>query len=114
MFGQVLMGFVVISLYVICRVKQCTEENLHLVKRIKALQTQNQTLATQLKKLQSILARGTAKTAQPATCLMVLLLSMALVMAPNLRLNQSSPSNPDTQKDQDLSQPENKMAPLAG
>ncbi|KAJ9593429.1 hypothetical protein L9F63_015015 [Diploptera punctata] len=34
------------------RVKQCTEENLHLVKRIKVLQTQNQSLATQLKKLQ--------------------------------------------------------------
>lgn len=96
------------------RVKQCTEENIHLVKRIKALQTQNQTLATQLKKLQSVLARGTAKTAQPATCLMVLLLSMALVMAPNLRLNQSSPSSSDTQTDQDISQPENKVAPLAG
>ncbi|XP_069697342.1 cyclic AMP-responsive element-binding protein 3-like protein 1 [Periplaneta americana] len=96
------------------RVKQCTEENLHLVKRIKALQTQNQTLATQLRKLQSVLARGTAKTAQPATCLMVLLLSMALVMAPNLRLNQNSPSNTEGQKDQDLSQSESKMAPLGG
>jgi len=84
------------------------------VKRIKALQTQNQTLVTQLKKLQSVLARGTAKTAQPATCLMVLLLSMALVMAPNLRLNQSSPSGSDSQKDKDLSQSENKVAPLAG
>jgi len=96
------------------RVKQCTEENIHLVKRIKALQTQNQTLVTQLKKLQSVLARGTAKTAQPATCLMVLLLSMALVMAPNLRLNQSSPSSSDSQNDKDLSQSENKVAPLAG
>lgn len=84
------------------------------MKRIKALQTQNQTLATQLKKLQSVLAYGTAKTAQPATCLMVLLLSMALVMAPNLRLNQSSPSNSDSQKDQDLSHPEDKVTPLAG
>lgn len=84
------------------------------MKRIKVLQTQNQTLAAQLKKLQAVLSRGTAKTAQPATCLMVLLLSMALVMAPNLRLNQSSSTNSDGQKDQDLSQPENKMAPLAG
>ena len=97
-----------------CRVKQCTEENIHLVKRIKALQTQNQTLVTQLKKLQSVLARGTTKTAQPATCLMVLLLSMALVMAPNLRLNQGSPASSDSQKDQDLSQSKNKVAPLAG
>lgn len=96
------------------RVKQCTEENIHLVKRIKALQTQNQTLVTQMKKLQTVLARGTGKAAQPATCLMVLLLSMALVMAPNLRLNQSSPSSSDSQKDKDLSQSENKVAPLAG
>ncbi|PSN31313.1 hypothetical protein C0J52_14622 [Blattella germanica] len=95
------------------RVKQCTEENIHLVKRIKALQTQNQSLSSQLKKLQVVLARGTAKTAQPATCLMVLLLSMALVMAPNLRLNQqnSSPSSESSQKEQ---QSESKMTPLSG
>ncbi|PNF32454.1 hypothetical protein B7P43_G04887 [Cryptotermes secundus] len=96
------------------RVKHCTEENLHLVKRVKALQTENQTLAAQVKKLQAVLSHGAANTAQPATCLMVLLLSMAFIIAPNLRLNQSSSSNYDGQKDQDLSQPENKMAPLAG
>ncbi|GLG96488.1 Cyclic AMP response element-binding protein A [Gryllus bimaculatus] len=67
------------------RVKQCTEENVQLVKRIKALQTQNQSLTAQLHRLQALVARSTAKSVQPATCLMVLLLSLALVMAPNLR-----------------------------
>lgn len=67
------------------RVKQCTDENVQLVKRIKALQTQNQSLTAQLHRLQTLVARSTAKSVQPATCLMVLLLSLALVMAPNLR-----------------------------
>ena len=84
------------------------------MKRIKALQTQNQSLVAQLKKLQTVLARGTAKTAQPATCLMVLLLSMALVMAPNLKLNQNTTSSGKTTTEQDLTQSENKMTPIAG
>ncbi|XP_026461676.1 probable basic-leucine zipper transcription factor J isoform X2 [Ctenocephalides felis] len=67
------------------RVKQCTEENQSLMKRIKVLQNQNQSLATQLRKLHSMLAKGTNKTTQPATCLMVLLLSMALIAVPSLR-----------------------------
>ncbi|XP_039291887.1 probable basic-leucine zipper transcription factor J isoform X1 [Nilaparvata lugens] len=91
------------------RVKQCTEENETLMKRLKSLQSQNQTLSTQLKRLQAALlakcnastattsnanapantATGAANThAQPATCLMVLMLSLALVMAPNLRQQQ--------------------------
>lgn len=70
------------------RVKQCTEENQSLMKRIKQLQNQNQTLMSQMKKLQSLLTKGTNKTTQPTTCLMVLLLSLALVAAPNLKLGQ--------------------------
>ncbi|XP_077299016.1 uncharacterized protein LOC143920167 isoform X2 [Arctopsyche grandis] len=72
------------------RVKQCTEENQSLMKKIKALQSQNQSLATQLKKLQNIVTKGSGyKSTQPATCLMVLLLSVALVMAPSLRTGNS-------------------------
>ncbi|XP_055911614.1 uncharacterized protein LOC129945747 [Eupeodes corollae] len=71
------------------RVKQCTEENQSLMKRIKQLQNQNQTLMSQMKKLQSLLTKGTNKTTQPTTCLMVLLLSLALVAAPNLKLGQN-------------------------
>ncbi|XP_066994078.2 cyclic AMP-responsive element-binding protein 3-like protein 3 [Anabrus simplex] len=75
------------------RVKKCTEENVQLVKRIKALQTQNQSLTAQLKRLQGLLARSGAKSVQPATCLMVLLLSMALVLAPNFKPDGANTSS---------------------
>ncbi|KAL5275977.1 CREB3L3 family protein [Megaselia abdita] len=72
------------------RVKQCTEENQSLMKRIKQLQSQNQNLATQMRKLQTLLTKGASKSTQPTTCLMVLLLSLALVAAPNLKLGSRS------------------------
>ncbi|XP_015186621.1 PREDICTED: cyclic AMP response element-binding protein A-like [Polistes dominula] len=90
------------------RVKQCTEENMTLLKRIKALQSQNQSLAGQLKRLHTLIQKSN-KSAQPATCLMVLLLSLALVAVPNLRPHSNS--NNDITKEQE--QPE-KMPPLAG
>ena len=79
------------------RVKQCTEENMSLLKRIKALQSQNQSLAGQLKRLQALIQKGN-KSAQPATCLMVLLLSLALVALPNLRSPSNNNNNDLTQK----------------
>ncbi|XP_050068521.1 uncharacterized protein LOC126556978 isoform X2 [Anopheles maculipalpis] len=72
------------------RVKQCTEENQNLVKRIKILQSQNHDLVSQMKRIQSLLTKGTSKTTQPATCLMVLLISMALVAVPNLKLGNTA------------------------
>lgn len=72
------------------RVKKCTDENQTLLKRIKLLQNQNHNLMSQMKKMQSLLTRGGNKTAQPATCLMVLLLSMALIAAPNLKLGKDN------------------------
>lgn len=72
------------------RVKQCSEENQHLIKRIKVLQTQNHDLMSKMKKLQTLLTKSTGKSAQPATCLMILLLSMALVAVPNLNLNKDT------------------------
>ncbi|XP_058061805.1 uncharacterized protein LOC131212087 isoform X2 [Anopheles bellator] len=72
------------------RVKQCTEENQNLVKRIKILQSQNHDLVSQMKRIQSLLTKGTSKTTQPATCLMVLLISMALVAVPNLKLGNTT------------------------
>lgn len=72
------------------RVKQCTDDNQTLMKRIKLLQNQNQNLMSQMKKLQTLLTKGTSKTAQPATCLMVLLLSLALVAVPNLKLGKNA------------------------
>lgn len=91
------------------RVKQCTEENISLLKRIKALQSQNQSLAGQLKRLQALIQKGN-KSAQPATCLMVLLLSLALVALPNtLRSHSNNTSNDLAQK-----QEQSEKASLAG
>ncbi|XP_072937859.1 uncharacterized protein [Epargyreus clarus] len=71
------------------RVKQCTAENQTLIRRIKILQSQNQSLSTQLKRLQNVLTGVTSpqsgKGTQPATCLLVLLLSVALVALPSVR-----------------------------
>ncbi|KAJ2949508.1 hypothetical protein O0L34_g15430 [Tuta absoluta] len=80
------------------RVKQCTSENQTLIRRIKILQSQNQSLTQQLKRLQNVLTGVTTstsgKTAQPATCLLVLLLSVALVALPSVReeLHSRKPS----------------------
>lgn len=91
------------------RVKQCTEENLTLIKRIKVLQSQNQSLAGQLKRLQTLIQKGN-KSAQPATCLMVFLLSLALVAVPNLRPHSNANSNELTQEQKQ----QEKITPLAG
>ncbi|XP_028043461.1 uncharacterized protein LOC114252958 [Bombyx mandarina] len=83
------------------RVKQCTAENQTLIRRIKILQSQNQSLSAQLKRLQNVLkgasGSSTNKSAQPATCLLVLLLSVALVALPSLRDEappRASPASP--------------------
>ncbi|XP_039758283.1 uncharacterized protein LOC120632527 isoform X3 [Pararge aegeria] len=70
------------------RVKQCTADNQTLIRRIKILQSQNQSLTQQLKRLQNVLTGVTSSSsgkAQPATCLLVLLLSVALVALPSMR-----------------------------
>ncbi|KAF7990053.1 hypothetical protein HCN44_008996 [Aphidius gifuensis] len=92
------------------RVKQCTEEKIALLKQIKALQTENQShqtlnrsLVGQLKRLQALIQKGN-KSAQPATCLMVLLLSLALVATPNLSHRSNTSTNELTI---DQEQPEN-------
>lgn len=101
------------------RVKQCADENVSLQKRIRLLETENKSLLSQLKRLQNMLTgqsgnSGTAiaavsaasvtngtttnsskegppttNTAQPATCLLVLMLSFALFLLPNLRPDSS-------------------------
>ncbi|KOB71714.1 cAMP-responsive element-binding protein 3-like protein 4 [Operophtera brumata] len=69
------------------RVKQCTVDNQTLIRRIKMLQSQNQTLSAQLRRLQNVLSGVTnstsSKSTQPATCLLVLLLSVALLITFN-------------------------------
>ncbi|VVC30512.1 Hypothetical protein CINCED_3A004392 [Cinara cedri] len=68
------------------RVKQCSDENSQLMKNVRALQTENERLKAALKRLQNAIAPG-GTTAQPATCLLVLMMSLALIAAPNLRPN---------------------------
>eukprot|EP00794_Sanderia_malayensis_P009568 gene9568-10557_t len=63
------------------RVKQCTDVNYGLKKQVTSLKDENKSLLTQLKELQSIVAKQT-KSAQTGTCLAVLLLSFALFVLP--------------------------------
>jgi len=95
-------------------VKKCSDENTSLHKKLKALQNQNSVLSTQIRRLQALVAQGTSggRPVQPATCLMVLLLSLALVVVPNLRPNQSGTAvdEPNT----DLLSSGEKLPPVAG
>nr|XP_039271829.1 cyclic AMP-responsive element-binding protein 3-like protein 4 [Styela clava] len=65
------------------RVSQCTMQNSELLKKVKDLENENQTLLSQLKRLQDIVRSTSNKTTQATTCVMVLLLSFGLFLAPN-------------------------------
>ncbi|KAL3866182.1 hypothetical protein ACJMK2_043550 [Sinanodonta woodiana] len=65
------------------RVKVCTQENQMLHKKIQTLEKQNETLLSQLKKLQTFFQAKTGRTAQASTCVMVLLLSFAFLVVPS-------------------------------
>jgi len=79
------------------RVKQCTEENQELQNKIKALETQNRTLAAQLRRLHQIVVNGGTRQGQTSTALMVLLLSTALFLIPGLRDQTENKSEIDLQ-----------------
>merc|ERR1719347_730170 len=79
------------------RVKQCTEENQQLKDKIKALETQNKTLAAQLRRLHQIVVNGRLGQGQTSTALMVLLLSTALFPIPGLRDQTETKSEIDLQ-----------------
>jgi hypothetical protein len=66
------------------RVKACTSQNLQLQKKVQNLEKQNISLLTQLKKLQVLVTGTSSKQAQTSTCVMVLLLSFALIIVPNI------------------------------
>lgn len=65
------------------RVSDCTKRNQELNNKLKELERQNETLMSQLKRLQDVVRNTTSKTTQAATCMMVLLLSCGLILAPN-------------------------------
>lgn len=66
------------------RVKVCTAQNFQLQKKVQNLEKQNVTLIQNLKKLQNLLSSASNKPAQTSTCVMVLLLSFALLIVPNI------------------------------
>merc|ERR1711884_599018 len=53
------------------RVKVCTDENQELKDKIKALETQNKTLAAQLRRLHQIVVNGGLRQGQTSTALMM-------------------------------------------
>ena len=66
------------------RVKVCTAQNVQLQKKVQNLEKQNITLLQQMKKLQTLMSSASNKPAQTSTCVMVLLLSFALLIVPNI------------------------------
>lgn len=72
------------------RVKVCSDENQKLKDKINVLETQNKTLAAQLRRLHQIVVNGGVRQGgQTSTALMVLLLSTALFLIPGLKPDQS-------------------------
>lgn len=70
------------------RVKVCNDENDQLKEKIEALETQNKTLAAQLRRLHQMVVSGGSRNGQTSTALMVLLLSTALFLIPGLGSDQ--------------------------
>ncbi|XP_055332538.1 cyclic AMP-responsive element-binding protein 3-like protein 4 [Paramacrobiotus metropolitanus] len=64
------------------QIKDIASQNKTLSKRVKELEKENVSLQAQLKTLQSLLGRTTRNTKTTGTCLMALVLSVALIMTP--------------------------------
>ncbi|VDD93380.1 unnamed protein product [Enterobius vermicularis] len=99
------------------RVEDCSQENMELRRQVEHLQKQNQTYLSQLRKLQAVIANSAKRNTHASTCLGVLLLSVCLLVAPNLSpLSQNQEVELDEQalaaqlnNNQDI-----KRAPFAG
>lgn len=83
-------------IYFVFRVKQSTEENQQLQKRIKTLEKQNESLLTQLKRFQNLVGGGIYYNKahnHTSTALMMLILSAALFVVPSLRSQDNKGEN---------------------
>lgn len=80
------------------------------------LQKQNQTYLSQLRKLQAVIANSAKRNTHASTCLAVLLLSVCLLVAPNLSpLSQNQSKESDEQAiAAQLNNQDIKRAPFAG
>ncbi|CAH1797495.1 unnamed protein product [Owenia fusiformis] len=65
------------------RVKVCTQQNSILQKKVGTLEKQNMSLLSQLKRLQAALANAGLKQSKTGTCIMVMVLSFALIVVPS-------------------------------
>jgi len=72
------------------QVKDVTAQNKTLQKRVKELEKENVSLQQQLRTLQNIFGRATRNTKATGTCLMALVLSVALIVSP---YTQNSPAD---------------------
>ena len=70
---------------------------MHFQEKINALETQNKTLAAQLRRLHQIVVNGGLRQGQTSTALMVLLLSTALFLIPGLGDKADSKNEIDIQ-----------------
>ncbi|KAK8780913.1 hypothetical protein V5799_017748 [Amblyomma americanum] len=68
------------------RVKLCTAQNAQLQKKVELLEKQNNSLLLHLKRLQAVVANSSGRSAQTSTCVMVLLLSFALLSSASEKL----------------------------
>ena len=75
------------------RVRRCSVENDELNKKIELLETQNKTLAGQLRRLHQIIVNGGLRQTQTSTAMMVLLLSTALFLIPGFKESQGAANN---------------------
>jgi hypothetical protein len=78
------LHIIILYILTVCggfRVKQCSVENANLLKKVKALQSENQTLCAQLRRVQGLVGNGGGSNGGVGggTCLVVLVLSLALL-----------------------------------